>query len=132
MKSIRLYAALLLSISAITSTVAQQAGEQWQYQGNMEMMGMKMPVPASTVCQPADQKDMTPPVEKDSNCKVDDVSTQGNTTTFKMSCGDPNPMEGTGSATRTDDTLEMNYALKSAEGEMKFMMTGKKLGDCTL
>ena len=122
----------LLGMLFTAAVVAQQPGEQWQYQGNMEMMGMKMPVPMSTVCQPPDQKDITPPVEKDSNCKVDDVSTQGNTTTFKMSCGEPTPMEGSGTATRTNDTLEINYAMKSDQGEMKFMMTGKKLGDCTM
>lgn len=126
-----IYAVMVFGI-LVASAQAQEKGEQWQYQGNMEMMGMKMPVPASTVCQRADQKDMTPPVEKDSNCNVDDVSTQGNTTTFKMSCGEPNPMEGSGTATRTNDTMEMNYAMKSEQGEMKFTMNGKKLGECTL
>jgi hypothetical protein len=41
-------------------------------------------------------------------------------------------MEGSGTAVRTEDTLEMNYSMKSAEGEMKFVMAGKKSGSCTL
>ena len=72
--------------------------------------------------------DKTPPVE--SNCKISDVQTQGDTTRFKILCGPPQPMEGSGTTTRKDDRVDMSYKLKTADGEMAFTMNGKKLGSC--
>lgn len=126
----RVFTALIIMLTGMP-LAAQQPGEQWEYQGNMEMMGMKMPVPPTKVCQQADRKEITPPVDKSSNCKFEDVHIQGNTTSFKMICGDPTPMEGSGTATRDGDKLDMNYIMKSEQGEMKFAMTGTKLGECT-
>jgi hypothetical protein len=120
---------MLTAILAGARLAAQPAGEEWEYQGVMQMMGMKMPLPATKICQQAEQ-DMTPPME--SNCTVSDVLTEGNTTSFTMQCGPPNPMEGSGTTTRTGDSLESLYTLKSAEGEMTITSTGKKLGSCPL
>ena len=127
----RIGAAILMLAAALGSArlAAQGAGEEWEYQGSMEMMGMQMPIPATKVCQQPMQ-DMTPPVE--GNCQVTDVRTEGTTTSFKMQCGPPNPMEGSGTTTRTGDSIESRYTLKSAEGEMTFATTGRKLGDCRL
>jgi len=88
-----------------------------------------MPIPVTKVCQEP-QQDMTPPV--DGNCEVTDIQTQGNTTSFNMRCGPPEPMEGSGTTTRTDNNVEIKYVLKSEMGEMAFTMTGNKLGTCKL
>jgi hypothetical protein len=126
----------IVTTLALTATmlsaplVAQQAGEEWEYQGNVDMMGMKMPVPATRRCQNPEDENNTPPV--DSNCEVNDVVSEGNTTSFKMVCGDPNPMEGSGTTTRTDDTIDVNYSMTAEGMVMAFTMTGKKLGACTL
>ena len=121
--------ALVLSMGMITAALAaQHAGEEWEYQGNMEMMGMKMPLPPVKRCEKPDAG-KTPPVEN--NCTVSDVQTQGNTTSFKIKCGPPEPMEGSGTTTRTNDTLDASYTLKTADAEMVYTMTGKKLGPCT-
>ncbi len=122
-------ALFLTAALANAPLVAQTMGEEWEYQGNMEMMGMKMPIPPNKRCEKPEQ-DKTPPV--DSNCKVSDVQTEGNTTSFNMECGPPDPMQGSGTTTRTDDQLDSRYTLKSEEGEMSFTMTGKKLGDCVI
>jgi hypothetical protein len=120
----------LAAALAGTRLAAQTTGEEWEYQGSMEMMGMKMPIPATKHCQQQAEQDMTPPV--DSNCSVTDVRTEGDTTSFRIQCGPPAPMEGNGTTTRTDDHLESRYTLKSAEGEMSFAMTGRKLGNCEI
>lgn len=121
--------ALILAATFATAPfAAQPAGEEWEYQGNMDMMGMKMPLPPTRRCEKPDA-DKAPPVE--SNCKVSDVQTQGNTTRFKIQCGPPEPMEGSGTTTRTNDTLDASYTLKTADAEMVYTMTGKKLGPCT-
>jgi len=122
-----MYLTLLLAGSPL---VAQQAGEEWEYQGNMDMMGMKMPIPATKRCQNPAEENNTPPVE--SNCEVKDVVTEGNTTSFNMVCGEPDPMQGSGTTTRTDATVDMKYSMTTEEAVMTFTMTGKKLGACNL
>ena len=122
-------AALALTAALATAPLAAQpAGEEWEYQGSMDMMGMKMPLPPVKRCEKPDQ-DKTPPVNN--NCTVSDVQTQGNTTRFKIKCGPPEPMEGSGTTTRTNETLEASYTLKTADAEMIYTMAGKKLGPCT-
>lgn len=123
------WAALALTALVLTAgpLAAQTTGEQWEYTGTMEMMGMKMPIPPAKLCQKPDEAKM-PPVQ--SNCKVSDVQVRGNTTSFKMLCGPPEPMEGSGTTTRTADRIETTYRMKSADGEMVYNMSGKKTGAC--
>jgi len=125
-----LCAMVLTLLLASSPLVAQQAGEEWEYQGNMDMMGMKMPIPATKRCQNPAEENNTPPVE--SNCEVKDVVTEGNTTRFNMVCGEPEPMQGSGTTTRTDDTVDMKYSMTAEGAVMAFTMTGKKLGACNL
>jgi hypothetical protein len=121
--------ALILTATFATAPLAAQpTGEEWEYQGNMDMMGMKMPLPPTKRCEKP-EADKTPPVE--SNCTVSDIKTSGNTTRYKIKCGPPEPMEGNGTTTRTDDRVDMSYKLKTAGGEMVYTMSGKKLGPCT-
>ena len=120
--------ALTASIMSAAPLAAQATGEQWEYTGTMEMMGMKMPMPPAKMCQKPDAA-QTPPMQ--SNCKVSDVQVQGNTTSFKMMCGPPEAMEGSGKTTRTADRLDTTYRMKSADGEMVYTMSGKKTGACT-
>jgi hypothetical protein len=120
--------AVAAQVSNASPLAAQAAGEQWEYTGTMEMMGMKMPMPPTKMCQKPDEA-KTPPVQ--SNCTVSDVKVQGNTTSFKMMCGPPERMEGSGTTTRTADRLETTYRMKSADGEMTYNMSGKKTGACT-
>ncbi len=109
------------------SLAADPADEQWEYQGSMEMMGMKMPIPPTTRCEKPTQE-RTPPV--DANCTFSEVEVKGDTTSFKVRCGPPEPMEGSGTTTRTADRLDAKYTLQSEEGKMTFVMSGKKLGPC--
>jgi hypothetical protein len=44
--------------------------ESWEYSGTMDADGMKVPLPATTVCVAADAT--TPPLDK--NCKLSDVN----------------------------------------------------------
>lgn len=119
---------LTIAVSAAPLATAQTAGEQWEYQGTMEMMGMKMPMPPSKMCQKPDTA-KTPTMQE--NCKVSDVQTKGNTTTFKVQCGPPQPMEGTATTTVTGDSLNATYKMKMPDGEMTYNLSGKKTGTCT-
>ena len=119
----------VMTVALLTAgpLAAQGTGEQWEYTGTMEMMGMKMPMPPTKLCQKPNAA-QTPPVQ--SNCTVSDVQVQGNTTSFKILCGPPEPMEGSGKATRTADRLDTTYRMKNADGEMLYTMSGKRTGSC--
>lgn len=119
---------LTVAVFAASPLAAQTVGEQWEYQGTMEMMGMKMPIPPSKVCQKPDAA-RTPPVQN--NCTISDVQTNGNVTTYKVLCGPPQPMEGSGTTTGTGDRRDVTQKMKMAEGEITYVMTGKKTGSCT-
>ncbi|MDO9312952.1 MAG: hypothetical protein Q7T97_00210 [Burkholderiaceae bacterium] len=107
---------------------AAQAGEQWEYSGTMDMMGMKMPVPPTKVCTPVGA-DTTPPVDK--NCRLSDVKTTPSKSSYRIVCGPTNAMEGTGEATRQGDTSRSVLRMKSSSGDMTVTTVGRKLGPCT-
>ena len=124
-----LRAALLLGASVIAAPGhAQTAGEAWEYTGSMEMEGMKMPIPPSRACALPGES-ATPPV--DPRCKVTDLRTSGNKTTFQIVCGPPEPMQGSGESTRTGDRIDARYRLKSTSGEVAMTLNGRKVGTCT-
>jgi hypothetical protein len=100
--------------------------ESWEYSGTMDADGMKVPLPATTVCVAADAT--TPPVDK--NCKLSDVKTVGDKTSFQIACGKPNPMSGTGESTRSRDKVQSTYRLKSADGDVVTRLTGHRVGSC--
>lgn len=116
--------ALTFNVGAAT---AAPAGESWEYSGAMEMMGMKMPMPPQQVCHKAGET-AVPPVDK--RCATKDVKASGSKATFRIVCGPPDPMEGTGEMTRKGDRSEAVYRLKSKQGEMTMTMNGRRLGPC--
>ncbi|MFM9915380.1 MAG: DUF3617 domain-containing protein [Rhizobacter sp.] len=119
---------LLLSISGSAPVQAAEVGEQWEYSGTMDMMGMKMPMPPSRVCTKAGTE-ATPTA--DMRCKVSDVKTAASKTSYRVSCPPPDAMEGSGEAERKGDTVVSTFRMKSKDGEMHMSMTGRKLGPCT-
>ena len=121
--------AMLMQAAVATALHAQSTGEEWEYQGTMDMMGMQMPIPVNRRCEEP-EREKTPPVE--GNCEVTETGTRGDTTSFTVSCGPPTPMEGSGTTTETEDRRESNFTIKSADGEMSFAITGRKIGPCTL
>lgn len=121
-------AALAGALGSGAGTVsAQSKGESWEYAMTVNMDGMKMPMPPSTVCvRPEDGH--TPPVEK--HCTLKDRKVSGATTTFHIVCGPPEPGEMKGQFTRKGDRVEGRYTMKSADGEMAVTSDGRKTGAC--
>jgi hypothetical protein len=117
----------------------------------MEMAGMPngrgMPPMTVTQCitkeQAADpEKSLPQPPQRggaQSDCKVSDLKTVGNKTTWTIKCTTPQAVEGSGEATYGDDTLDstmtmnMNMARGGQSMPMQMVMKthGKRLGDCT-
>ena len=124
-----LRAALMAAMLGVSAHAhAQAVGESWEYTGTMEMGGMKMPMPPTRACTGMGEAS-APPV--DPRCAVSDVKTSANRTSFRIVCGPPNPMEGSGESARTGDRIESRYRLKSSDGEMVMTLSGRKVGACT-
>lgn len=121
-------ASLLWAIAGFSPTHAAEVGEQWEYSGTMDMMGMKMPMPPSKICSKPGAES-TPTADK--RCKVSDVKTTASKTSYRVSCPPPDAMEGSGEAERKGDTIVSSFRMKSKDGEMRMTMTGRKLGACT-
>ncbi len=121
--------AAVLALAALTGASdlhAASVKQSWAYSGTLEADGMKMPLPSTTVCVAVDET--TPPLDK--RCKASDVKTVGDKTSFRIVCGKPDPMQGSGESTRSGDTIQSIYRLKSADGEVVTRLTGRRVGSC--
>lgn len=102
-------------------------GEQWEYQGTVEMMGMKLPIAPTKVCQQPDAPQV-PPME--GTCSFSDVSRKGGTTKFSFTCEPPEAATGSGIAVLKDNQIITKYAMTTEDGEGTVTLLGKRLGAC--
>ena len=95
-------------------------GEYWEITNKMEMPGMPFAMPATTtkVCISKGGEKDPQKTSGDKDCKMTDVKTVGNKTTWKARCDhNGEVMTGTGEQTTTDNGYE---------GKMRF--SGKSQG----
>ncbi len=119
---------LAASLSLVFSMSALAVpGDEWSFQGSMEMMGMKMPISDVKICLQPGQA-MTPPME--GKCTFTNVTTEGNTTKFNFSCSGSDAGKGSGSTTVTGSTLVSTYTLETPDGSGTVNLNGKKGGAC--
>lgn len=115
---------------------AEGPDELWEMSMKMEMAGMPaMPGHTTQVCKQKGNRDpYTGQQDKNSDCKVTDVKTSGNTTTWKMACTRPEPMTGTGEMTHTGDkfngVVRMRGKMDGENFDMTQVMSGRKVGSC--
>lgn len=126
-------AALLLVLAAGAAVAAEppagKKGVIWESTTAMEVSGMSMPPQTMRTCAPeGDWKEPPSTQRPDSKCKVTDVKQSGKTTTWKMSCDEPEKMTGVGSMTREGDTYRGTMEITSRQGSMQTKMSGRKIG----
>jgi hypothetical protein len=110
--------------------------ELWDVTMKMEVVGLPMALPTQShkVCVKKDRggADLIP---ADSNCKVTDVRTVGNKTTFQMVCTGKDPITGSGEITQGPSSysgvIRAKSTRKGEEMEMTHTYSGKKVGTCT-
>ena len=118
--------ATLIWAGACMSTLGFAApGEYWELTSKMEMQGMPMAMPTTTmkVCVPiGGERD--PKYATDKNCVVSDVVNSGNKTSWKMRCNhDGEIMNGSGEMSGTRDNSEGTMRMSGTSGGKKFDMT---------
>jgi hypothetical protein len=124
---------------ATSSVQAQMKPGRWETTSKMEMSGMPMAMPATTVtiCHRASDDPGVPPLPEDmkNDCKIGDLKTDGGTQSWTMSCTGENKMTGKGSMTYQgasySGTIDMRMDMPGeAPMTMKQTVTGRRLGDC--
>ena len=138
MSPIRLSAFLLSAACCIaTPALAQGPDDLWEVTTKGDMGGMSMPANTSKVCKLKGDRDPSKMGEKDKNsdCKMTDVKTTGNRSTWKVVCTKPEPMTGTGDMTygtdKYDGTIKMAGKIDGQEFTMTQVISAKKVGNCT-
>ncbi len=131
------HALTLALLWAFLSASANAApGEWWEITSKTEMPGMPFSMPATTtkVCVAKEAaNDPRQSMQQDKDCKMTDLKTSGNKTTWKMRCDrDGEVMNGTGEYTSLPDGYQGVTQLSGKSGGQPMNMTshyrGKRLG----
>lgn len=132
----RNFIAILGMMTGFMSAAASAApGEYWEVTNKMEMPGMPFAMPATTqkVCISKGSENNPEKTSGDKNCKMTDVKTVGNKTTWKARCDhDGEIMTGIGEQTTTAGGYQgkMQFSGKSRGQDMDMTMafSGKRIG----
>ncbi|HEX9183449.1 MAG TPA: DUF3617 family protein [Burkholderiales bacterium] len=127
---------LVLGLGAAAGAGAQGGSDElWDMTTRMEMAGMPGGGQSFTnqVCM---RKGQTQPdrMSQDKNCKVADMRTVGNKTTWRIECAGRDPVTGEGEVTRTRDSMNGRMRMQGKRGNESFDMTtvmsGRLVGTC--
>ncbi len=139
MKKLIFWVALVGALSP-AAVMAAGSDELWEVTSKTDMKGMPVSVPATTmrICVPkgkaSDPQRSMAGEHPDSKCKITDVKTSGNKTSWKMRCEPPNDMNGTGEMTFSGNTYhQVVKTVSNMQGhkmEMTQVVDGKRVGSC--
>ena len=126
---------LLATLAFLAAPALAQGGsdELWDMTTRMEMAGMPGQSFTNQVCM---RKGQTQPdkMSQDRNCKVADMRTVGNKTSWKIECAGREPMTGEGEVTRTRDSMNGRMRMQGKRGnesyDMTTVMQGRLVGTC--
>lgn len=128
---------LIAQYLGASAAVAAGLDDLWEMTSKVEMPGMPMAMPPQTVkvCTPKG-KQADSMVPREGNCKVQDLKQTGNKTTFKIACGGPDPMTGSGEiVTLGPDAYKGTTHISTNAGGQRVTMTNsfsaKRVGSCT-
>jgi hypothetical protein len=128
--------ATLAALSVLLSAAAFAApGEYWEITSKTEMPGMPFAMPATTtkVCIPKGEQNNPERTSGDKSCKMTDVKTVGNKTTWKVRCDhNGEVMTGSGEQTTSPGSYQgkMQFSGKSGghDVSMSSAFSGKRIG----
>lgn len=128
---------LVVSLIWVTSIQAEMKEGQWEITTKVEMKGMPMQIPATTMKQCVTKKDPVPQKqEKGQECKMKDQKIVGDTVTYTMECKSADStMVSNGKMTYKTNTFDgaTDTMVKTkGQPDMKMLstMSGKYLGPC--
>ena len=109
---------------------------QWEFTTKTEMQGAAaMQVPPETHTQCITKDDLVPMSQGASQqCKIRDVVSRGDTTSWKISCGGQGgQMEGTGKVTYNGNSMTgtMQMVIAGSNMTVTNRITGRRIGECS-
>lgn len=131
-KKIGLLAGAALLLPAITLAADTMKPGLWEISTTMEMPGMPFQAPPQMVrhCYTA-QDIKEQPVPKDEQCKITDLKTIGNKTSWKMECTGEAAGKGEGEiAYQGDSAYEGKSKMQTQGMTLSMKYKAKRLGDC--
>ena len=138
MKKMKRVLAVLVLVSLPSTILAVQGIREgsWEITSKMEMPGMPMVMPATTVrhCYTKeDIKDQKKVINRDKDCTVTDLKSSGNKVSWKMVCTGKNAGKFSGETIFSGDSYNsvMNMQSDSGKGRsMTIKAKGRRVGNC--
>jgi hypothetical protein len=137
MKMKQLLTALVLVVLPMTVLAAEGIREgQWEITSTMEVPGMPMAMPPTTVkhCYTKeDVKDQKKMISREKDCTVTDFKHSGNKVTWKMKCTGKHAGVFSGETVFSGDSYESLMHMQSDAGDsgsMSIKVKGKRIGNC--
>jgi len=105
----------------------------WELISTMEMPGMPMQMPPTTIKHCYTKEDVKDPkktVTTDKNCTVADLKQSGNKVTWKMKCTGKNAGDFSGETIFKGDAYDSTMKMESQGRTMNMKVKAKRLGNC--
>lgn len=104
----------------------------WEVNTTVEIRGMPFQPPPQTMRHCYTEQDVKEsPVPKEDNCKIHDVKSSGNRTTWKMECSGEAASQGEGEIIHQGDSAYQGRTRMQSQGMMMDVRyRGKRIGEC--
>jgi len=133
MKKIVIAILFALALAATSVAADTMRDGYWELITTMEMPGMPMQIPPTTIkhCYTKeDVKDQKKTISTDKNCTVTDLKQSGNKVTWKMKCTGKNAGVFSGETVYKGDAYDSTMKMESQGQTMNMKVKAKRLGDC--
>ena len=108
---------------------------KYEITSKVEMPGMPVSVPPTTITQCITKEDPVPKQDESSNCKIKNMKQTGNSVSWDMECDQQGQkMTSSGEMSYSGDTFKGTVTAKmgaqAGNMTMTMKMTGKRIGGC--
>jgi hypothetical protein len=121
---------LASAISAVSTQAVSAPGEYWEITSKMEMVGLPMVMPATTMklCIAKGLERDPRHATSSKDCEMTDIKISGNKSTWKFRCNHSGEiMSGEGEMTGTQDNSDIKMRMKGKSGGQDVDMTVSSL-----
>jgi hypothetical protein len=133
MKNFVLVVLSILALPVATLAADTMREGYWELISTMDMPGMPMKIPPTTMKHCYTKEDVKDPkktVSTDKNCTVTDFKQSGNKITWKMKCTGKNAGTFSGETVLKGDSYDATMKMQTQGQTMNMKIKAKRLGNC--